>query len=104
MGAPPLRQHPNLLHRVEDLAVEDLIAKLRVEGLAEAVLPWAAGLDLQRLRPGVDQPLPQVASHELRFAALRNCLHGAERRFSIKDKSELLNCGPRTSVVPPEAL
>jgi hypothetical protein len=62
VGAPPFRQHPDLFYRVEDLAVEELIAKLRVEALAEAVLPWAAGLDVQRLRPGVGQPLAQVAS------------------------------------------
>jgi len=36
---PAFGQHPDLLHRVEDLPVQELIAELRVEALAVAVLP-----------------------------------------------------------------
>ncbi len=49
MDAPAFGQHPQLFHRVEDLAVEELISKLRVEALAVAVLPRRdLLLDVQR--------------------------------------------------------
>jgi hypothetical protein len=66
VDAPSFSQHPDLLHRVEDLAVQELIAQLRVEALTEAVLPRRAGLDVQRLRTRIGQLLAQIASHELR--------------------------------------
>jgi hypothetical protein len=49
VDAPKLGRHTNLLHRVEDLAVQELIAQLRVETLAVAALPWRTGLDVERL-------------------------------------------------------
>lgn len=39
VSAPALGEHPQLLHRVEDLSVEELVPHLRVEDLAVAVLP-----------------------------------------------------------------
>jgi hypothetical protein len=44
--APALDHDLGLLKRVEDLAVEQLIAELRVKALDEAVLPWAAWGDI----------------------------------------------------------
>src|SRR5450755_446770 len=52
--APPLRQNLCLLQRVEDLAVQELIAQLPVETLTVAVLPWTPRFDVQR--PGAHFP------------------------------------------------
>src|SRR5487761_520848 len=48
VDSPPLRQHPDLFHRVKDLAVQELVPQLRVEALAVAVLPWASWFDIGR--------------------------------------------------------
>src|SRR6266568_9606704 len=63
---PPLRQYLRLLQRVKNLAVQELISQLAVEALAIPVLPRTPGLDVQRLRPQLSQPLPQLLSNELR--------------------------------------
>src|ERR671910_952254 len=47
--APALDDDLGLLERIEDLAVEQLVAELRVEALDEAVLPWAAWGDIDGL-------------------------------------------------------
>ena len=44
VDSPPLRQHPDLLHRVEDFTVQELVPQLRVEAFAVAVLPGASWL------------------------------------------------------------
>jgi hypothetical protein len=46
MPSPTLDDHLHLPPRVEDLAVEQLIAELRVKALDEAVLQWAAWGDI----------------------------------------------------------
>jgi hypothetical protein len=52
--------------RVEDLAVQQLVAQLAVEALAVAILPRAAGRDVQRLRAELVEPLAQLRRHHLR--------------------------------------
>ncbi|ESW62637.1 hypothetical protein X772_36915 [Mesorhizobium sp. LSJC280B00] len=44
MLTPSFDDNPGLLQRVEDLAIEQLVAELRIEALAIAVLPRTAGL------------------------------------------------------------
>jgi hypothetical protein len=51
MNTPPLRQHPDLLQRVEDFTVQEVVPQLPVETLAVAVLPGASRLDISRPRP-----------------------------------------------------
>src|SRR5271156_2940021 len=63
--APAFGQHAQFLDRVEDLAVEELIAHLRVEALAVAVLPRRAGFDVHRLCSCIRQPFAQVMGYEL---------------------------------------
>ena len=63
--APPFDDDPGLLQRVENLAVEQLVAKLRVEALAIAVLPRAAGHDVGRSRPDSGNPLTHRPGNEL---------------------------------------
>ena len=46
MATPPLNEDLGLAERVEDLAVERLVAEARVKALAVAVLSWRAGLDV----------------------------------------------------------
>ena len=49
VNPPTFGQDPDLLHRVEDLAVEELVTQLRVEALAVSVFPRAARLDVECL-------------------------------------------------------
>jgi len=57
VDAPAFSQHAQLFDRVEDLTVEELVPELGVEALAVAVLPRRAGLDVQRFRSCLCQPL-----------------------------------------------
>ena len=59
--APLLNDDGGLLQAVEDLSVEQFITQFSVEGFAVAVLPWASGCDVQRLRPELCKP----AAHDL---------------------------------------
>lgn len=47
--APLLDDDCGLLQAVEDFAVEAFVAELAIEGLAVAILPWAAGSYVERL-------------------------------------------------------
>lgn len=47
--APLLEDDSSLLQTVEDFLIEAFVAQLAVEGLAIAVLPWTARLDVERL-------------------------------------------------------
>ncbi len=76
--APPLDQHPRFGHRVEDLAVQHLVAQLAVQALRVVGLSWAARLDVERLHSDPTEPLPRrhrselapvVAAHVVRHAA-----------------------------------
>jgi hypothetical protein len=64
--APPfLDHHPGLCHAEEDLLVEALIAQPVVEALYKAVLPRAAGLDVDRRDPHLPEPVLDVPGNEL---------------------------------------
>ena len=54
--APLLDDDLCFLEAVEDFLVEALIAQLAVEGLAIAVLPWTARLDVEGLGPEPGEP------------------------------------------------
>ena len=58
MAPPSLDQHLGFLERVEDLAVQQLVAQLAVEALVVAVLPRAAALDEQRPHADPAEPSP----------------------------------------------
>jgi hypothetical protein len=55
-----LDQHLRFPRRVEDLAVQQPVPELAIERLAMAVLPWAAGRDVDRLRSDAAEPLAQL--------------------------------------------
>ena len=59
--APLLDDDGGLLQAVEDFAVEAFVAELPVEGLAIAILPWAARRYVERLRSQLCKP----AAHNL---------------------------------------
>ena len=44
-----LQHHPGLLERVEDLALQELVAELGDKGFRISVLPGGAGLDVDGL-------------------------------------------------------
>ena len=54
--APLLDEDLGLLQAVEDFAIEQLVPQLAVEAFAIAVLPGAAGLDVERLGTNTCQP------------------------------------------------
>jgi len=64
--SPLLDHDPCLLQAVGDLAVEQLVAELSVKALAVAVLPGAPGLDEQRLRADLREPVPDDLGRHLR--------------------------------------
>src|SRR5215207_1103882 len=63
--APSFDDDPGLLQRVEDLAIEQLVAELRIETLAIAVLPRTAWHDVGCLRPDSGNPLAHRLGNEL---------------------------------------
>jgi len=65
MPPPALDDDHRFFERVEDLAVEQLVAQLRVEALDVAVLPRIAWLDVGRLRPDRRDPALHRPGHEL---------------------------------------
>ena len=68
MPAPVLDQDLSLAERRENFSVEQLVAQLRIEALIVAILPWAAGFDIERLHADPAEP----AAHRLggEFAAI----------------------------------
>ena len=60
--APLLDDNLCFFQAVEDFAVEQFIAKLAVEGLAVAVLPWTAWFDEQGFGANLGEPV----AHDLR--------------------------------------
>jgi hypothetical protein len=81
--APLLDDDGGLLQAVEDFAVEAFVAELAVEGLAVAILPWAAGSYVERLRPQRCEPVAYDLCRHLRAVVrpdvLRHTL--ASRQF-----------------------
>src|SRR5450755_4847197 len=84
--APPLRQNLCLLQRVEDLAVQELIAQLPVETLTVPVLPWTPRFDVQRLRAHFPQPLPQLLGNKLRPIVRTNMLGYPAHQHHIRQR------------------
>src|ERR687894_2362228 len=63
--APTLDDDLGFLERIEDLAVEQLVAELRVKALDKAVLPWAAWGDIDGLCAYSRDPGLNPLGHEL---------------------------------------
>lgn len=59
VDTPLFDDHLGFLKAVEDLAVQRFVPELAVEGLAVAVLPGWARLDVQALRAKAREPLAQ---------------------------------------------
>jgi hypothetical protein len=68
MLAPALDQDLSLAKRCEDFSVRQLVAQLRIEALIVAILPRAAGLDIERLYANPPEPAAHRFGGE--FAAL----------------------------------
>ena len=87
MPPPAFDDDPGFLQRVEDLAVEQFIAKLRVEALAIAVLPRAAGLDVGR--PGSDRsdPFLDGFGNELRAIVRTDVAWNAAQDEQVRETS-----------------
>ena len=66
MTPPAFDDHLGFAQRVEDLTVQKLIPKLRVEAFTIAVLPRASRLDIGRSRFNGDDPLSNQFGDELR--------------------------------------
>ncbi len=66
VSSPAFDDDPRLLQRVEDIAVQQLVAKLRVEALAIAVLPRATRFNVGRLGADRSNPVLHGLSDELR--------------------------------------
>ena len=62
---PGFDQDLCLSQGVEDLAIQELVAHRAVEALAVAILPWAAGCDVERLHTDLRQPLLHGIGNEL---------------------------------------
>ncbi len=63
---PPLDQHLGFGEAVEDLAVEQFVAKRPVEAFVIAVLPWRARRDVERLHAELGEPDLHGGGDELR--------------------------------------
>jgi hypothetical protein len=66
VDAPALGQHAQFFDRVEEFAVEELVAQLGVEAFPVAVLPGRAGFEVQSLCAGIGESSAQVFGDELR--------------------------------------
>ncbi len=59
--APPACDAPDLLEAVEDFAIEQFVAQGGIEAFDIAILPWAAGLDIE----GRDAEPPEPVAHRM---------------------------------------
>lgn len=66
MASPSFDQDLCLSQGVEDLPVQELVAQAAAEGLAVAILPWAAGCDVEHLHTDPRQPLLHGVGDKLR--------------------------------------
>src|SRR5580658_5155170 len=66
VASPALDDDLGFTQRVEDLAVEQLIAQASIKAFDEAILPRAAGGDVCRLCADRGDPLPHRGGEELR--------------------------------------
>jgi len=61
MLAPPIGNHAYLLERVEDFAIEQLVAQAGIEAFDVAVLSGTTWFDESRLHPAQQRTPPQAA-------------------------------------------
>ena len=66
VSPPTLNDDLCFLQRVEDLAIQKLISKLRVIALTIAILPGATGHNVGGLGPYGGEPVAQILSDKLR--------------------------------------
>jgi hypothetical protein len=66
VAAPVFDDNLGLLQRVEDLTVEQFIAKFAVEALAMAILPRTSRFDVSGPGPDCGDPIPKRLGDELR--------------------------------------
>src|SRR5690606_3592060 len=64
MQSPSLDEHLRFVERRELLRREDLVAQLRIEALAVAVLPGTAWLDEERLHADAAEPATHIAGYK----------------------------------------
>ena len=83
MPTPAFHDDPGLLERVEDLAVEKLVAQASIEALDVAILPWAAGGDVGGLRPDGGDPVLYGRGDELRAVVGADVLRHAAQDEEI---------------------
>lgn len=83
---PPAFDHdPGLVERVEDFAIEQLIAQPRIEGLDKAVLPRAARRDVGGSRPDSSDPFLHDLGDELRAIVGTNVFGHAAQDEQIRE-------------------
>lgn len=64
--SPSLNQHFGFVHSTEEFNVQQLVAKLVVEGLTITVFPRASWFDEQSLRTDILNPLSDIDGCELK--------------------------------------
>src|SRR5690242_2858327 len=82
--SPALDDDLRLAQRVEDLAIEKLVAQTRIEAFDEAVLPWAARRDVGGLRADRADPLLHRFGNELRAIVGTDVLGDATQNEQIR--------------------
>ena len=75
--APLLDDDGGILQAVEDFAVEAFVAQLAIEGLAVAVIPWAAWRNVKRLCAGLSEPVAHDLGRHLRAVVRPDVLRNA---------------------------
>lgn len=65
VAAPGFDQDLCLSQSVKDLPIQELITHRAIERLTVAILPWAAGCDVERLHADLRQPLLDGIGDEL---------------------------------------
>lgn len=81
--APLLNDDPGFRQAVEDFLVEALVTQFAVEGLAIAVLPGAAGLDIERRSAKPGQPVADHLRGHLRTVVGPNVLRDTSGKHHI---------------------
>ena len=83
MAAPAFDDSLGLLERVEDLAIEQLVAQAGVKALDEPVLPWAARRDVSGLCSDRTDPFLDCIGEEFRAVVRANVLGHATQDEQI---------------------
>ena len=89
--APLLDDDGGLLQAVEDFPVEAFVAQLAVEGLAVAILPGTAGLDVERLCSELCEPAAHDLGGHLRTVVRPDML----RHASVSITSAIVSMTPK---------